>query len=285
MGRKHKLLREHAAGTGQPRVHPAMPWLLLLLFAAAPAFAAADWENRVTAKKGPFPAPPSLSAQYRFGWSGLTAATADLQLRRTGTDRLQLSAKGGTVGLARALWRMDATYEAAVERDALAPLTIRQVENLRGKRLLTDLSFNRAGVVSARVETVNGKDSAKTRTFSFPGAHDLFSSLLFVRSQTLAPGSTTRVVVYPATSAYLATVTVVGRERLRVRAGSFDAIKVDLQLQKINKKRALEPHKKFKRATAWISDDANRMLLRVEGQIFVGTVFAELQSFQTNPKR
>jgi hypothetical protein len=42
----------------------------------------------------------------------------------------------------------------------------------------------------------------------------------------------------------------------------------------------LEPHRKFRRATVWISDDANRIPLRIEAQIFVGTVFAELQAMR-----
>jgi hypothetical protein len=40
----------------------------------------------------------------------------------------------------------------------------------------------------------------------------------------------------------------------------------------------LEPHKKFRGATIWVSDDAERLILRIDAQIFVGTVFAELQS-------
>jgi hypothetical protein len=40
----------------------------------------------------------------------------------------------------------------------------------------------------------------------------------------------------------------------------------------------LEPHKKFRRATIWVSDDAERLILRIDAQISVGTVFAELQS-------
>jgi hypothetical protein len=60
--------------------------------------------------------------------------------------------------------------------------------------------------------------------------------------------------------------------------GTFSAIKLDLQLNKIGKKRELEPHKKFRRASIWVSDDSDRLLLRVQASIFVGKVFAELQS-------
>jgi hypothetical protein len=63
-----------------------------------------------------------------------------------------------------------------------------------------------------------------------------------------------------------------------VHAGTYNAIKLDLQLKRIGKHLQLEPYKKFRRATIWVSDDAERLILRIEAQIFVGTVFAELQS-------
>ena len=102
--------------------------------------------------------------------------------------------------------------------------------------------------------------------------------MLYLRSQPLKERAVYRVVAYPATNAYLATITVVGREKVSVHAGSYNAIKLDLQLKRVGKKRQLEPHRKFRRATIWVSDDAERLLLRIEAQVFVGTVFADLQS-------
>jgi hypothetical protein len=108
----------------------------------------------------------------------------------------------------------------------------------------------------------------------------LHSALLYLRSQPLGNGNVQRIVVYPATSAYLATVTVIGREKITVHAGTYNAIKVGLQLHRIGKNLELEPHRKFRRATIWVSDDSDRILLRIEAQIFIGTVFAELQSIR-----
>jgi hypothetical protein len=106
-----------------------------------------------------------------------------------------------------------------------------------------------------------------------------------LRSQPLKDRSAYHVVVYPATNAYLATVTVVGREKISVRAGTYNAIKLNLQLKRINKRLELEPHRKFRRATIWVSDDSERLLLRIEAQVFVGTVFAELQSVHFDAPR
>ena len=109
--------------------------------------------------------------------------------------------------------------------------------------------------------------------------------MLYLRSQPLQDRSVYRVVAYPATNAYLATITVTGREKISVHSGNYNAIKLDLQLKRIGKHLELQPHRKFRHATIWISDDAERLLLRIEAQVFVGTVFAELQSVHfDNPK-
>jgi len=102
--------------------------------------------------------------------------------------------------------------------------------------------------------------------------------MLYLRSEPLKDHSSYRIVVYPTTSPYLATVTVTGREKMNVRAGSYNAIKMDLQLSKVGQNFELQPHRKFRKATIWISDDPDRIILRVEAQIFLGTIFAELQS-------
>ena len=106
----------------------------------------------------------------------------------------------------------------------------------------------------------------------------MHSTLLYVRSQPLHEGDVYRLVVYPATSAYLATLTVTAREPITIAAGTYPAIKLDLELNKIGKKRELGPHKKFRHASIWVSDDSDRLLLRIQASIFVGQVFAELQS-------
>jgi len=113
----------------------------------------------------------------------------------------------------------------------------------------------------------------------------LHSALLYLRSQPLRNRSVYRLVVYPATNAYLATITVIGREKISVHTGSYNALKIDLQLNRIGKHLELEPHRKFRRATIWVSDDADRILLRIEAQVFVGTVFAELQSMHFDSPR
>ncbi len=240
--------------------------------------AAADWRTTLTeSPPGSFPLPRSLQANYRFGWSGFTAATAEINFAKLPDRSLRVDGTGRTVGLARALWKMDVNLTASADGRTLRPIESTETETSRSKKTSTHLAFDARGVTRLRSE---GDTVPKPIRFDFPNLYDLQSALLYLRSQPLAAKDVERVVVYPTTSPYLATVTVLGREKISVGTGTYDAIKLDLQLSKIDKNGELQPHRKFRRAIGWISDDANRFLLRVSAQIFVGTVFFELQSVQ-----
>jgi len=242
------------------------------------AQAAPSWESTLTKDPpGNFPELRPVRTTYHFGWSGFTAGVGDIHFSKTSDKHFQLEATGRTIGLVRAWWKLDATYRGLANAETLRPIESKQTEIYRRKKLVTDLTFTDSGVTRARTE---GTGAKATKPFNFPGLFDLHSALLYLRSQPLNDHSVYRIVVYPATSAYLTTITVLGRERVTVRAGAYNAIKADLQLKRLGKNLDLEPHRKFRRATVWISDDANRIPLRIEAQIFVGTVFAELQAMR-----
>ena len=259
-------------------IRSQLPLAIFSFLAFSSISLAQNWETTLSRDPaGNFPQLRPLRASYRFGWSGLTAATGDVHFTKPSEDKFQLDGTGRTIGLVRALWKLDVNYQAAASAGTLRPVETEQIENYRSKKIVTHLTFTNNGVTRARTEG-KGAAEAKSRQFNFPNLFDLFSAMLYLRSQPLKDRSVYRVVAYPATNAYLATVTVIGREKISVHAGNYSAIKLDLQLKRIGKHRQLEPHRKFRRATIWVSDDAERLLLRIEAQVFVGTVFTELQS-------
>jgi hypothetical protein len=220
-----------------------------------------------------------MHIKYGLGWSGFPGGNADVRLTKPSGERFQLDGTVHTTGLVRTLWKFDGSHTSRVDARTLRPLEMKQIENVRNKKTVTNLSFDANGVTSKETETP-GPSGPKTRRFDFPNLFDLYSALLYLKSQPLQDRSIQRIVVYPATSAYLVTVTVLGRERFTGPSGTYNAIKLDLQLSKIGKNRELTPHRKFRRANVWLSDDSDRLLLRIQAQLFVGTVFAELQSVE-----
>jgi len=269
------------------RIKPAASLLLITLGFLSLKAHAANWQASLSKDPpGDFPEPRPLRANYVFGWSGITAATAEVHFTQPGEDRFQLEGTGRTVGLVRALWRLDLNYRAIADANTLRPVEVNQVESYRWKKLTTHLTFTSSGVRRVRTDSQATSPGSNTpKDFNFSNLYDLHAAMLYLRSQPLHDRSVYRIVVYPATSAYLATVSVVGREKISVRAGSYNAIKCDLRLNRIGKNLELQPHRKFRRASIWVSDDSDRVLLRAEAQIFVGSVFAELRSIHFETAR
>ena len=238
-----------------------------------------DWQAKLTPPVlGAAPPMRLLHATYRFGWSKFDAAVADFDYTKTKEGPLKLEVKTRTDGFVRKLWAMDATHTALFEPVTLRPLSAVQTETYKKESLSTKLDFDAGGVSRLRVSTPPDKNPPKTKRFEFPGVFDLYGSLLFVRSQPLLKDETVRLVVYPATDPYLAEVKVVGREKISVGKKTYDAVKLDIKLRRITKKLELEKHAKFKRATAWLSDDRDRLLLKIQAEVSVGSVWTEMQS-------
>jgi hypothetical protein len=260
---------------------------ITILLASWTGSFAADWQAALSKEPaGNFRELRPLRAYYRFGWSGVTAASGEVHFTKPSNDRFQLEGTGRTIGFVRALWKLDVTYRAVANSQTLAPIETQQSESYRSKKIATHLTFTNSGVTRARTEGEGAAAKITKRDFTLPDLFDLHSAALYLRSQPLKQGSVYRLAVYAATNAYLATVTVTGREKSSVRAGTYNAIKLDLQLKRVGKHLELEPHKKFRRATIWVSDDAERLILRIDAQISIGTVFAELQSVRfDNPNQ
>jgi len=265
----------------QEMKRPQLALALLLNLAWTGASGAAPaWPSMITNDPpGNFPPLRPLEATYRFGWAGFTAGAGQVHFTHPVSSRFEFTGTGGTIGFVRALWKMDVNHRAFADAATLRPIEMKQVESYRRKKLVTQLAFTNKGVERTRNERPSSSGPS-TKQFDFPNLFDMHSAALYLRSQSLSVGSVYRIVVYPATSAYFATLTVIGHEAISVHAGSYQAIKIDLHLNKVGKNLELEPHKKFRRATLWVSDDSDRILLRIEAQIFVGTVFAELQSIK-----
>ena len=253
--------------------------LAIVLVFCAIAARGEDWQKKLAPPTpGTFPPLRPLHATYRFGWSKIQAASATFDYAKTKDGLMKLGVETKTEGFVRGLWSMDATHTALFEPATLRPVSALQTEIYKTETLTTKLDFNADGVARLRESKPPDKNPPKTKHFKFPGVLDLYGALLFTRSQPLQKDDTVRVVVYPAVDPYLAEVKVRGREKIEVGKQSRDAIKLELKLRRITKKLELEPHAKFKRATAWLSDDRDRLLLKIQAEVSVGSVWTEMES-------
>jgi hypothetical protein len=267
------------------RARHSIAWIVTIILLATRCVAypeeTPDWASSLTSAKGPgnFTAPPPMRLAYRFGWSGLQAAKADIHLFSPTRNTFEIDAAGGTSGFPRALFKFDVSHQATENKTTLRPIHFSQEEKYRSETVKTDVDFGSDQVTGLR-EKVPGDQSPKQNIFKFSPVFDMAAALLWVRSQPLADGETESIVVWASNAPYLATVTVVGRDTIKVDAQKRNAIKLDLKLFRIDKKMQLKEHKLFKGGRGWLSDDDKRIPLRIEADIFIGYVFAELESVQ-----
>ena len=262
--------------------------LMLTLLVTSHAFSgdsnpSPDWIGSLTSNKGPgnFSAPPAMRLSYRFGWSGIEAATADIHFFSPTRNTFEVDASGATSGFSRTLFLLDLYHQATENKATLMPIHFYQEEKYRKETVKTNVVFEGDQVTGLR-EKIPSDHPPKPNVFKFSPVFDLTTALLWVRSQPLADGDTESLVVWASNAPYLATVTVLGRDTLRIDGKNQNAIKLDLKLKNIDKKMQLKDHKLFKGGRGWLSDDDKRIPLRIEADIFIGYVFVELKSVQVD---
>jgi hypothetical protein len=239
------------------------------------------WARSLTSDKGPgkFTALPAIRLAYRFGWSGIQAATADIHLFSPTRNTLEMDASGATSGFPRTLFRLDINHQATENKSTLRPIHFFQEEKYRSETVKTNVDFDADQVTGLR-EKIPSDHPPKPTVFKFSPVFDMTTALLWVRSQSLADGDSESIVVWASNAPYLAMIKFVGRDTITVGGKKQNAIKLDLTLKRIDKKMQLKDHKMFKSGRGWLSDDDKRVPLRIEADIFIGYVFAELESMQ-----
>jgi Protein of unknown function (DUF3108) len=267
------------------RAHHSVVWILASVLLATLQSVSADpepdWIGSLTSAKGPgnFTAPPAMHLTYRFGWSGIQAATADIHFFSPTRNTFEVDASGATSGFPRTLFRLDIYHQATENKETLRPIHFFQEEKYRQETVKTNVNFEPDYVTGLR-EKIPSDRPSKPNVFKFSPVFDLTTALLWVRSQPLTDGDRESLVVWASNAPYLATVTVVGRDTLKIEGRNQNAIKLDLKLKNIDKKMQLKDHKLFKGGRGWLSDDDKRIPLRIEADIFIGYVFVELESMQ-----
>src|SRR5919198_944870 len=136
-------------------------WAAIVILGLCSRSFAAEWQSTLTREPpGNFPELRPLRASYRFGWAGLTAATGEIHFTKPSENKVQLDGSGRTIGLVRALWKLDVNYQAIASAETLRPIETQQTESYRSKKIVTHLTFTNNGVTRARTE---GKGGAAPR--------------------------------------------------------------------------------------------------------------------------
>ena len=240
-----------------------------------------SWRTKLKPETtGPFPMVRPFQGDFRFGWSNIEAAKANAKIAPAGPN-VAVEVEGGTTGLARTLWSLDAKSRTVFSQDGFQPVASRQFEKYTSKQVSMETVKKENDLWYIRWVTPSPPENfAKWKRLKVAPARDIVGAMFFIRSQLLKDGDKVGLIAFPGDSPYLVEVEVEKRETITVGGKARQAIRLGFKLQKIETKGGthLVEHKKFRNGTVWLSDDQDRIPLRAEVNLFIGFVYGELKS-------
>ncbi len=136
---------------------------------------------------------------------------------------------------------------------------------------------------SARFDRENGKATIRITRKGIrdekvypldPRSQDFASAMLWLRTQKLDQDARFEIPVFTKKGTFTLVATVVGREPITTRAGTFDCWKVQVRT-------AFEGNFEAKRDTVlWYSADENRVPVRISADFSVGSIVVNLAGYR-----
>ena len=253
----------------------------LVAFLCSTAYADTSWMKKVKPfKNGPHPQMKPTKLEYELSWKGTVKAgtlTFDFNKKDKRYKGLDISqAYGRSQNLAYAVFPYHFSMTSFAKASTHKPLIFVADEKDKRDKVKTNNTFKPNGVLhsSTKANYLTKKVRKRDHLFKYPNSHDPISAIQYIRRQPLKDGDKLYLCLHPFNSAMFSEITVLGREKHNGRA----CIKLDVKLQKIDKDTMhLKVYKKLKKATLWISDDADRIMVELRSQVFIGDVRAVLR--------
>ena len=210
--------------------------------------------------------------KYRIHYGIIDAGEATLEIKEElqkfgGRECFHMIGSGKSVGAFNWFFKVKDRYESVVDKEAMIPwLFIRRV-NEGGYIINQNVSFN------------HYTDSAKSEkaTISIPeNTQDLISSFYYARTLDFSQakeGDIFQISGYLDDAVIPLNLKFIGREIIDSKKGKFSCIKLRPMLQEGRIFKDKED------MTIWVSDDKNKIPVRVQTDVLVGSIKMDLVDF------
>lgn len=177
-----------------------------------------------------------------------------------------VTGEGKTNSSYNLIYKVYDKYETFIDTATMQPLKFLRNVNEGGHKIYQNYTFNKT---ANTVVTQNG-------VFKVPACvQDVVSAMYYARNvdfSKLRPDDKIPFSMFLDNEVYNMYIRYVGREQIKTKYGKFNAIKIKPLLLKG------EIFKGEEDMTVWVSDDLNRIPLRVESPLVVGKVKIDMMS-------
>ncbi|MFO0575000.1 MAG: DUF3108 domain-containing protein [Polyangia bacterium] len=231
----------------------------------------------------PRPAPSNRQGEaYTFSLrflGSVDAGRARLAIappQKRGADTvIHVVGEGEAVGFAKALTGLHEDYRLVLDAGTLLPRHMQFNETgMRTRTATLTMTGKKIDI------TVKRPDSERRVIATMPSEPvEPVAVLLMLRAARLKDGDKLDLTFIDGAAFYQGTIEVVGREEIRTAIGARAAIKLACRGERINEFGQKVPNRPVRQGTVWVSDDAERLPLRIEGESELGRAEFALTSY------
>lgn len=216
--------------------------------------------------------------KFRIHYGMFNASFATLQVNETTLKNqpvYHVVGKGKSTGLLHLFFKVDDNYETYIHKNTGSPLRfIRQI-NEGGHTKDIQIDFDHK-TNSALV--FNKKHNTKESFVVQPNVQDMVSAFYYLRNNLdvngIERGEMMTLNMFFDNENYDFKLKFMGREVLKTKMGNIAALKFKPYVM------AGRVFKEKESLTVWVSDDANRMPLKIKADLAVGSLEADIDAFK-----
>ncbi|MFN5323827.1 MAG: DUF3108 domain-containing protein [Bacteroidota bacterium] len=215
---------------------------------------------------------PGETLDYRIHYGLVDAGEARLHIKPTiyqvnNRPTFHVVGTGRTLGAFDWFFKVRDRYESYIDTMALIPwIFVRRIDE-GGYVKNQDVSFD------------HHNRTAKSNTATIPvpeNVQDLVSAFYYARNLDFTnakPGQSFPFKAYLDDEVFSMTIKYLGKETLKTKLGTFNCIKFRPMLLQGR------VFKEEEDMTVWVSDDANRIVVRAQAEILVGSIKMDLKGY------
>lgn len=216
---------------------------------------------------------------FRFGWNDIPAAEMTITARRDtlrGRPVYRYSGAAATLAHVRWVYPLTDRVEATLDATSLDPVHYALYQDEKGEQTATVVSNMGDTLKGFRVDAAQKEHTVQVAR---DGDYDPVTIAYLARSVPAEVGQSYSYKVFDGRYQYVLTLHIEKRERIRIKAGSYKALRIRPTIMNISRP---DKPRKIMRATLWVSDDDKRVPLRLESEVFFGKVYGELIAYSGN---
>lgn len=218
--------------------------------------------------------PPLGTYRFKVSWQGIPAAYANFTLKKEG-DHYKLESTARTNSVVDIFYKLRYEANSKIVAKNLMPVesTFNSKENSRYQT--AKLKFKENGDIKSFYQ----KNKNKPKEVNFNPHNytlDPFAAAFVARSLDWESGKTRVFDTYNGKSRYVISLTAIGKTTIKANGKKRKVWKISPKVQKIGSKKQA----KLRDAIIYITDDEKREVLRIDSEVFVGTVKTKLVDFK-----